>query len=140
MKGRKILIRLNERDVDEKRRRLADLDRLLDQLKLQAQTLEAELLVEQAKAAGNLEATFTYGAYAQAIIQRREKLAASIADLEAKVSEARDDLAESFRELKKFEIAEANFLRRRAAEEARAEQIQLDDVAVEGHRRKHLPR
>jgi flagellar export protein FliJ len=137
MKGRKILIRLNERDVDDKRRRLAELDRLLDQIKLQAQNLETELVSEQARAAADPEAGMTYGAYAQAIIGRREKLAASIADLEQKVLEARDDLAESFRELKKFEIAEANFQRRRAADELRAEQVQMDDVAIEGFRRKH---
>ncbi len=137
MKGRKILIRLNERDVDDKRRRLAELDRLLDQIKLQAQNLEVELVNEQARANADYEASMTYGAYAQAIIQRRAKLAASIADLEEKVLEARDDLAESFRELKKFEIAEANFQRRRAADELRAEQVQMDDVAVEGFRRKN---
>jgi flagellar export protein FliJ len=137
MKGRQILIRLNEREVDDKRRRLAELDRLLDQLKLQAQNLESDLLVEQKRAAADYEAGMTYGAYSQAIILRREKLAASIADLEQKVLDARDDLAESFQELKKFEIAEANFQRRKAADELRAEQAQLDETAVEGFRRRH---
>jgi flagellar export protein FliJ len=136
MKGRQILIRLNEREVDDKRRRLADLDRLLDQIKLQAQNLETELVQEQARAGADREAALTYGAYAQHIILRREKLAQSIRDLEEKVLEARDDLASAFQELKKFEIAEANFKRRKAAEELRIEQAQLDEVAVEGHRRK----
>jgi flagellar protein FliJ len=136
MKGRQILIRLNEREVDDKRRRLADLDRLLDQIKLQAQNLELELVQEQARAGADREAALTYGAYAQNIILRREKLAQSIRDLEEKVLEARDDLASAFQELKKFEIAEANFKRRKAAEELRIEQAQLDEVAVEGHRRK----
>jgi flagellar export protein FliJ len=136
MKGRQILIRLNEREVDDKRRRLADLDRLLDQIKLQAQNLETELVQEQARAGADREAALTYGAYAQNIILRRAKLAQSIRDLEEKVLEARDDLASAFQELKKFEIAEANFKRRKAAEELRIEQAQLDEVAVEGHRRK----
>ena len=136
MKGRKILIRLNEREVDEKRKQLAELDRLLDSLKAQAQTLEAELLMEQARAGGDPDALMTYDAFAHAVIERRKKLAATIADVELRVSQARDELADAFRELKKYEIAEANFQRRRAHEEARIEQITLDDMAIEGFRGK----
>lgn len=136
MKGRKLLIRLHEREVDEKRKQLAELDRLLDSLKAQVHSLEAELLMEQAKAGGNPDALMTYEAYAKAVIERRKKLAATISDVELRVGQARDELADAFRELKKYEIAESNFQRRKAMEEARVERIVLDDVAIEGFRRK----
>ena len=136
MKGRKLLIRLHEREVDEKRKQLAEMDRLLDSLKAQAQTLEVELVMEQAKAGGDPNALMTYDAFAKAVIERRKNLASTIADVEFRVTQARDELADAFRELKKYEIAESNFQRRKAHEEARAEQITLDDVAVEGYRRK----
>ena len=136
MKGRKLLIRLHEREVDEKRKQLAELDRLLDSLKAQANSLEAELLREQANAGGDPNALMTYDAYAIAVIERRKNLAATIADVELRVGRARDELADAFRELKKYEIAEANYQRRKARDELRVEQITLDDVAIEGFRRK----
>ena len=136
MKGRKLLIRLHEREVDEKRKQLAELDRLLDSLRAQVHNLEAELLIEQHKAGGDPDALMTYDAYAQAVIERRKNLAATISDVELRVAQARDELADAFRDLKKYEIAEANFQRRKARDELRVEQITLDDVAVEGFRRK----
>jgi flagellar biosynthesis chaperone FliJ len=49
---------------------------------------------------------------------------------------ARDELAEAFRQHKTYEITQANRDRRAQEEADRQEQIVLDDVGQEIHRRK----
>nr|MBC8239921.1 hypothetical protein [Alphaproteobacteria bacterium] len=66
------LIQIHEWDVDEKRRKLGELLRLLDNLEAQARALEAELAREQKTAQESPgEAGFLYGDYAENVIDRR---------------------------------------------------------------------
>jgi hypothetical protein len=47
-----------------------------------------------------------------------------------------EEIAEAFREVKKFEIAQENIKKRAAEEEKRKETVMLDEVAAQQHRRK----
>ena len=86
------LIQIHEWEVDEKRRKLGELLRLLDNLEAQSVALEQELLREQAIAENSPEeAGFLYGGYAATVIDRRERIAQSIAQMETAISEARED-------------------------------------------------
>ena len=133
----KTLVRLHEWAVDEKRRKLAELLRLLNELERQANDLEAELKREQAIAATSPEeAGHFYGTYAQTVILRREHIAQSIAQAEDHVGAAREELKEAHQELRKFEITMENREKRRARERDRLEQLELDEIAAQAHRRK----
>lgn len=134
------LIRLHEWQVDEKRRRLGELLRVLDDLENRLKRLEEEVVREQQVAAHDPSgAGFLYGNYAEAVIERREKLKESISRAEAEIARARDDLREAYRDLKKYEIAQRNRDQRAAAEAARKEQIVLDELGIQGYRQRLAP-
>lgn len=131
------LIRLNQWEVDEKRRALGVLVRRLDELEGQAGQLEKQLILEQEAARSQPnEAGFLYGNFAQAVIRARERLAGLINGANAEVDAAREALSEARRELKKYEVAQAQRDRRAAEEEAKAERFDLDEIGIQGHQRR----
>jgi len=133
------LIRLNDWQVDEKRRVLAELFAAAEALEAKARKLEQDLINEQKVAAESpAEAGLLYGYYAKAVIDRREALAVAIAEAERQVIEARDLLREAYRELKKYEVAQEHRDTREASENGRREQIQLDDVGIQGFIRRKM--
>lgn len=136
MSGLASLIRLHRWKLEEKRRVLAELEALMNELRSRASDLEVEILNEQKAAAGSQEAGFAYGAYAAQAIHRRDVLAQSAAELEKKIETARDDVKAAFQEAKKYEIAQERKLERERIETARRERIVEDDVALDMFRRK----
>lgn len=136
MSGLDSLIRLHRWKLEEKRRVLADLESLMDELKTRASDLEVEILNEQKAAAGSEETSFAYAAYAAQAIHRRGVLAQSAAELEEKIEAARDDVKGAFQEAKKYEIAQKRKLERERIVAARRERIAEDDVALDVFRRK----
>lgn len=137
----KNLIRLNEWNVDEKRRKLGELLRLQGELEDQMKQLEADLIEQQKAAAADPNlAGLTYGAFAKQVIQRRENLQDSIDQMEFVIGHAQDELSQAYQELKKYETVENNRLRRFEREQNRREQIMLDEVALNQHRRKKAAR
>jgi flagellar export protein FliJ len=126
------LIRLHQWQVEQARRKLGDLLRLIGNLEDQAAALEVELMEEQRIAAGAPEqAGFFYGSYAHDVIKRRERLTAAIAKTEEEAAEIQEKVRDAYRELKKFEITWDNRQRREAADRARVEQMELDEVALQ---------
>lgn len=137
----KNLIRLHEWNVDEKRRKLGELLRLQGELEDQMKQLEADLIEQQkAAAADPTLAGLTYGAFAKQVIQRRENLQDSIDQMEFVIGHAQDELSDAYQELKKYETVESNRQRRFEREQNRREQIMLDEIALNQHRRKKAAR
>ncbi len=133
------LFRLHRWGVDEKRRRLADLLRFVADLEDQGRRLEDEIKNEQAVAgAAPEEAGFIYGNYAEAAIERRQRIAESIAGTEVEIAAAREQLGDAYRELKKYEIAQDERDKRQAEELSRKEQIILDELGIKGFLQKRL--
>ena len=133
------LIKINEWDVDEKRRKLGELLRLLDNLEAQARALEEELAREQQTAKESPEeAGFLYGEYAETVIDRRERIQDSIQQMEVAIEEAREELRLAYVELKKYEVAQENRDRRAALEQGRRDQAELDAVGLESYRRNRI--
>ena len=61
-------------------------------------------------------------------------------DLERERSQQQNELAAAFQDLKTFEIAEEERVRRAAEAEDRAAQSRLDEMAIVRHLRKHSVR
>ncbi len=139
-KGLKTLIRLARFNVDEKRRVLTALQNREDRILADIANGEKQLKVEQDLAASDATgAGFLYGAYQQAWMQRREDMQAALAQVRQQIDEARDELADAYRELKTFEVTQANREKRDRQEADRKEQIFLDEVAQTQHRLKTGP-
>ena len=104
MKGLDSIIRLNEWKLDEKRRKVADLERFAQRLHGQLISLDKEVKAEQKVAAGDPMSGSHYANYAHEAIRRREKILKSLADIESEMSRALDEVAAAFREFKKFDM------------------------------------
>jgi flagellar export protein FliJ len=130
MKSRNTLIRLKRFQLNEKRRKVAQIEAMIADFQRMASDLEREIAAEQERAGIHDPTHFAYPTYAKAAIARRENLKRSIDELAAQLEEAKTALQESFDELKKVELLdERDQVRDRAAEEAR-EQAELDALGA----------
>src|SRR5258706_12442896 len=77
MKSRETLIRLKKFQVDEKRRRVAQIEGMIADFQRMSVDLEREIHSEQERAGINDPAHFAYPTYAKAAIQRRGKITRS---------------------------------------------------------------
>ena len=137
MRSLETLIRVQRRQLDQLRRDVAALETLAEDLRGQAAALEEELKTQQATAkSGAPEVAFSYPNFARWAIERRARLAASIADVDGRLEAARAQVAEAFQDLKRFDIVLANRQERARQDAARREQVILDEIGLEGHRRK----
>lgn len=136
MKGLAALIRLYRWRLDEKRRELADLQRLEDQFLDDARRLEAEVAAEQEFAKTSDTGSFSYGGFAIGVIERRKRIEASIAEVRQRIDDKRGEVAEAFQELKRYEITQAERLKRERAEADRRTQAALDEMSLIQHQRR----
>ena len=72
MKSRETLIRLKKFQVDEKRRKVAQIETMIAEFERMAADLEREIRVEQDRAGIHDPGHFAYPTYAKAAIARRE--------------------------------------------------------------------
>ncbi|MBL8837992.1 MAG: flagellar FliJ family protein [Alphaproteobacteria bacterium] len=137
MRTLETLIRVQKRQLDQLRRELAGLEQLAIDLRQQAADLETEVVQQQGLARTTAEGAFAYPGYARTVIARRGKVAASIADVDVRVAAMRERVAESFQELKRYDIVLSNRRLQARIEADRREQLLLDEMGLEAHRRRH---
>ena len=120
MKSRETLIRLKKFQVDEKRRRVAQIEGMIADFQRMAVELEREIQTEQERAGINDPSHFAYPTYAKAAMTRRENLKRSAGELAVQLEEAKIALHECFDDLKKVEqLDERDQSRERAADDSR---------------------
>lgn len=136
MSSLKTVIRLHKWQLDEKRRALAELQNLHDRLVAEMHRLQQEMLYEQQVARADPMAAFGYAAFAKAAMERGKRLQDSIAQVEQQIAVATEEMAEAFQELKRFELAEEERLKREREKIRRKEEAMLDETALVGFRRR----
>ena len=104
MKSRETLIRLKRFQVDEKRRKVTQIEVMISEFERAAGDLDREIKVEQDRARIHDPSHFAYPTYAKAAMQRRENLKCSAADLKSQLEDAKGALAEAFEEMEKLEM------------------------------------
>jgi flagellar FliJ protein len=130
MKSRNTLIRLKKFQLDEKRRRVAQIEAMIADFERMASELDREIATEQERAGIHDPAHFAYPTYAKAAMGRRENLKRSAEELAVQLDDAKAALQESFEDLKKVELLdERDQVRDRVAGEAR-DQADLDSIAA----------
>ena len=130
MKSRDTLIRLKKFQVDEKRRKVAQIESMIADFDRMAFDLEREIRVEQERAGISDPTHFAYPTYAKAAIQRRENIKRSGDELKVQLDAAKNALADAFEELKKVELLdERDQMRERAAEQAK-ERADLESIGL----------
>ena len=130
MKSRETLIRLKKFQVDEKRRKVAQIEAMIAEFDRIAGELEREIKIEQDRAGIHDPAHFAYPTYAKAATARRENLKHSTDELRVQLEDAKVALGEAFEELKKVEMLDERDQQREKAEENAREQTELDRIAA----------
>jgi flagellar protein FliJ len=130
MKSRDTLIRLKKFQVDEKRRKVAQIETMIAEFERMAGDLEREIKVEQDRAGIHDPGHFAYPTYAKAAINRRENLKRSADELRGQLEDAKAALGEAFEDLKKVELLDERDQAREREAVAAAEQADLDGIAL----------
>ena len=130
MKSRETLIRLKKFQVDERRRKVAQIETMIAEFERMAGDLEREIRVEQDRAGIHDPAHFAYPTYAKAAIARRENLKRSADELRGQLEAAKGGLDDALDELKKAELLdERDQMREREADSA-VEQSELEAIGL----------
>jgi flagellar protein FliJ len=130
MKSRETLIRLKKFQVDEKRRKVAQIETMIAEFDRIATELEREIKVEQDRAGIHDPGHFAYPTYAKAAMTRKENLKRSPDELRMQLDDAKAALGEAFEELKKVEMLDERDQQREKAEASAREQAELDRIAA----------
>ncbi len=140
MKRRDTILRLKKFGVDELKRRLATLDEMKADLEHKLTDLEDSVVRERARANDSDIGRLAFPSFLQSIEVRRKNIRATMQDLEKERVAVQDDLAAAFQDLKSFELAEEERVRRATEAQSRAQQSRLDEIAIVRHLRKHSAR
>ena len=103
MKSRDSQLRLKRFQVDEKRRRVAQIEAMIAEFLRMAGDLDREIATEEQKAGIADLAHFAYPTYARAARARRENLARSADELKEQLGDAKARLEEAIAELNKVQ-------------------------------------
>jgi flagellar export protein FliJ len=130
MKSRETLIRLKKFQVDEKRRKVAQIETMIAEFDRIATELDREIKVEQDRAGIHDPGHFAYPTYAKAAMTRKVNLKRSTDELRVQLDDAKAALGEAFEELKKVEMLDERDQMREKAEANAREQAELDRIAT----------
>ena len=103
MKSRDTLIRLKRFQVEEKRRRVRQIEMMVTEFTRMIGDLDREIANEEKRAGINDPTHFAYPTYARAAIGRRDNLKSSIAELAVQIDDAKAAQEEAQGELQKYE-------------------------------------
>jgi flagellar export protein FliJ len=106
MKSRDTLIRLKRFQVEEKRRRVKQIEAMVAEFTRMAGELDREIANEEKRAGIADPHHFAYPTYARAASARRDNLKRSIGELGGQIEEAKAGLEEALTELAKYESLE----------------------------------
>ncbi len=129
------MVRLHRWQLDEKRRKLAQVEQLADDIRKDIEALDRELAAEEAAAKDHASAA-ALPAFAANCAMRRRAMEQSLAAVERSAEEVRHELHEAFREVKSYETAIKTRKAQAERHRARREQATLDEVGLSRHVRR----
>jgi flagellar export protein FliJ len=136
MRNRESLIRLHRFQVDEKRRKLAELEMMLADFHKRERELDAQVQHEQKKAGISDTTHFAYPMFAKSVIRRRDNILNSIKEISQQLEGAKSELSTAIQELKKYEVMQESRKRRTRKAVVHIEQAQMDAVRHNLERRR----
>ncbi|MBB4199460.1 flagellar export protein FliJ [Rhodoblastus sphagnicola] len=107
MKSRDTLVRLKKFQVDEKRRRVAQIEMMIAEFGRMAGDLDREIAAEEQRTGVKDQAHYAYSTYASAARARRDNLAQSADELKHQLEEAKTALDIASDELAKAQVLES---------------------------------
>ena len=132
------LIRLRKHTVDEKQKVLSEIYRQIEQLEQRREELLQRLNKER-KALDedlSLETRDFYGRFEGVIRSDVERIDIEIRNLETGLDKAQEDVRAAFADQKRVEIVSERRKEEQAQEIKNKDSIELDEIGIEGFRRK----
>jgi flagellar export protein FliJ len=138
MANLKSLIKLRRHNVDEKQKFLANLYREVEMIEASKNTLIQRLRTERdvLDKSGSLEMYAYFGRFSQNIQRMLERLNEEKKKLETRIVIAQDDVREAFANMKRIEIVQREREKEERKEADDKETREMDDLGIEGFRRK----
>src|SRR6476620_3948299 len=134
MKSRETLIRLKKFQVDERRRKVAQIAAMIAELERISGDLDLDIKTAQDQTGIHDPNLFAYPTYAKAAMERRENLERSVDDLKVQLEDAKAALGEAIEEMKKAEMLDERDQMRERLEEDVPVPAELAAVGSLGNR------
>jgi flagellar export protein FliJ len=129
------LIRLSHHKLLERQKTIARLEAQIAEIKLKADQLDAEALIEEARAEETQFGIMAFAPYFARVKTRRAELFEARKALDQRMVAARALLKKAFDEMKRIETLRDQKLAEAKEAERKADQAALDEVALQQHRR-----
>ncbi|MEQ8347720.1 MAG: hypothetical protein RIB84_19470 [Sneathiellaceae bacterium] len=136
MRGLSTLIRLAKHELDERRRRLGELQAHQDEFRMKAAVLEARLEAEGVVAQQAGPMGFSFIEYMRVVLKQRDELLKAANGLQPEIDAAVDVVREAFEEVKRLEMVEEAEQREARRKEEAAERNDLDEIGLQRHERR----
>ena len=130
------LVRLKEFELDEKRRDAGSILAEINRLTEQKQGLDVSLKHEQDISSSSIEALEQYSKFALRVKKEREIVDDAIAEVEKAYLEASRLVNAAYQEVRRAEIIRDEAVKKEAEKLRREQQMEMDEVAQNIHRRK----
>ena len=130
------LVRLKEFELDEKRRDAGSILAEINRLTEKKQSLDVSLKQEQDISSSSIEALEQYSKFALRVKKEREIVDDAIAEVEKAYLEASRLVNAAYQEVRRAEIIRDEAVKKEAEKLRREQQIEMDEVAQNIHRRK----
>ena len=124
MKSRDSLLRLKRFHVDDRRRRVAQIETMMAEFLRMAGDLDREIAAEEQKAGITDLSHFAYPTYARAARTRRENLVRSADELKDQLGEAKSDSDKDKLKAKLSDLLEKQFDQRQKRHESEIEALE----------------
>ena len=130
------LVRLKEFELDEKRRDAGSILAEINRLTEQKRGLDVSLKHEQDISSSSIEALEQYSKFALRVKKEREIVDDAIAEVEKAYLEASRLVNAAYQEVRRAEIIRDEAVKKEAEKLRREQQMEMDEVAQNIHRRK----
>lgn len=133
MKSLSTLIDLKQRELDEKRRVLVQLEEELDRLKGEEEELKRSLQREGDIASKQPDMARYFGAFAQGNEKQQDESREKQATMSALIEAQRESITGAFADLKQMEVAKAKMDEEEEADAKRKETLELDEIGIRNY-------
>lgn len=139
MKSVTTLLRVKQREMDVLKRQQAVLENQKAEMLARIERLAQQLIDEMNTAAAMPEMAHFFGDFSASIKKRQAHMHGQVEKIETELTRLAEQILDRFSEMKKYELALANWKKRREAEAARRAQQYMDEVAIRGYIYKDVP-
>lgn len=136
MKSLATLLRVKQREMDVLKRQQAVIENQKAEVLARIERLTQQLLNEMRTAEAMPEMAHFFGDFSATIKQRQQQMRKQIVKLDEELERIQVQILERFSELKTYEIAIANWKKRKKEVEERRSQQHMDEIAIRGYIRK----